>query len=397
MIQLSDGYLYGTTFQGGNPTSTGGSPMQNTTSFGTVYKVATDGSGFTLLHAFTGGIVFGTNGITSVGDGEAPECDLIQAAPDGDLYGTTYYGGPGNAGTVFQIKPDSHGVFSANSPFGTIAALNSNTGNQLPGGVIQASDGNLYGTTLTNGPGGSGDGSVFQIMPDPSTGKFDAIPDSQLTYGVSSPDPFTEIYTFLGHYAPGNPDSPLIQGLNGQLYGESLVGGQLANGTGAGGTVFAIDAGLPYINSVTTPGGASSIPPTATSIMVHGVNLVGTPPIVIVNGRAATVTAQNFTNTADETLTVTPASALIAGSNANSVLVTNAAPDGRPTNRKLFSVTAPAPTISSVDYAAGATVFTIHGTNFVNGSTKTTTSQVTIDGSASDITGRDHRHRPHPD
>ena len=70
-------------------------------------------------------------------------------------------GGRGTRGTVFQIKPDAHGVFSANSPFGTIAALSNNTGKEIPGGVIQASDGNLYGTTLTGGIGGIGQRQRF--------------------------------------------------------------------------------------------------------------------------------------------------------------------------------------------------------------------------------------------
>ena len=117
--------------------------------------------------------------------------------------------------------------------------------------------------------------SVFQIMPKPSTGTFDAVMDP-LSYGVITQTPSPPFTRSWARAAGLN--GPLVQGLNGRLYGESLDGGQLADGSGAGGTVYAIDAGLPYINSVTTPGGASAIPVTATSIMVHGVNLVGAPP-----------------------------------------------------------------------------------------------------------------------
>jgi uncharacterized repeat protein (TIGR03803 family) len=82
VIEGRDGALYGTTSEGGSGPDHSG--------YGTVYRI--DGSGtITTLHRFTGA------------DGEAPYGDLIEAS-DGNLYGTTYFGGPLGGGVVFRIK-----------------------------------------------------------------------------------------------------------------------------------------------------------------------------------------------------------------------------------------------------------------------------------------------------
>src|SRR5881394_3295235 len=79
----SDGWLYGTTIFGGVADK------------GTVFKIARDGTGYLTLHQFTG-----VNG-----DGSSPAAALIEGS-DGALYGTTYYGDNGNAGTIFEVKQD---------------------------------------------------------------------------------------------------------------------------------------------------------------------------------------------------------------------------------------------------------------------------------------------------
>jgi uncharacterized repeat protein (TIGR03803 family) len=83
LIQGSDDMLYGTT------------PLGGAVGCGTVFRIAPDGSGFTLLHSFTGAPT----------DGASPADDLIQSA-DGTLYGTTETGGSLDRGTVFQMAPD---------------------------------------------------------------------------------------------------------------------------------------------------------------------------------------------------------------------------------------------------------------------------------------------------
>ena len=86
LIQGSDGALYGTTFG-----SVSNSPLPGG-SYGTVFRVNPDGSGFTTLVSFTGP------------DGANPAASLYQG-PDGTFYGTTYNGGPLGGGVVFRLDP----------------------------------------------------------------------------------------------------------------------------------------------------------------------------------------------------------------------------------------------------------------------------------------------------
>jgi uncharacterized repeat protein (TIGR03803 family) len=102
------------------------------------------------LYSFTGG----TN------DGSSPN-GLVQAS-DGNFYGMTYYGGANGEGTVFQI-----------STTGALTTLYSftggNDGSYPTVGLVQGSDGNLYGTTSGGIYGGqNGFGTVFSItLPGP--------------------------------------------------------------------------------------------------------------------------------------------------------------------------------------------------------------------------------------
>src|SRR5205085_7340266 len=78
VIQASDGKLYGVT------------PLGGTNNKGIIYRMALDGTGFTVLYNF------------NTTDGANPNGGLLQAS-DGNLYGTTGSGGAHNAGTVFQL------------------------------------------------------------------------------------------------------------------------------------------------------------------------------------------------------------------------------------------------------------------------------------------------------
>ncbi len=129
LIQAPDGNFYGTTGAGGYNAGSFGA--------GTVFRMTPDGT-VTPLHVFTGGV-----------DGSSPLAALILAT-DGNFYGTTSAGGEFNRGTVFWLTPD--GVLTVLHSF----AGSPNDGADPIGGLVQGSDGNLYGMTSHGGLQGKG-------------------------------------------------------------------------------------------------------------------------------------------------------------------------------------------------------------------------------------------------
>jgi uncharacterized repeat protein (TIGR03803 family) len=144
-------------------------------------------------------------------DGSYPVAGLVQGT-DGNLYGTT-------SGTVFTITPS-----------GMLTTLHSfdGTDGAFPNGLTQGTDGNFYGTTRAGGAYDHGDGTVFTITPS-------GMLTSLYSFCPNSPS-CTDGY---------EPVAGLVQGTDGNFYGTTQYGG--ANDTcGLGcGTVFEI-----------TPGGA---------------------------------------------------------------------------------------------------------------------------------------------
>ena len=138
-------------------------------------------------------------------NGDFPEGGLIQAT-NGNLYGTTWSGGVNGYGTVYEITPS-----------GTLTVLHSfcsltycvDGANPL-GTLVQASNGDLYGTTQTGGTGGfglGGSGTIFKIA----------------TSGV-----FSTLYSFCSqsNCTDGStPQAGLVQVANGDLYGTTFSGG----------------------------------------------------------------------------------------------------------------------------------------------------------------------------
>jgi uncharacterized repeat protein (TIGR03803 family) len=128
-LVLSGDVLYGTTITGG------------TYSGGCVFKINTNGSGFARLHDFNAAI-----------DGSAPYGSLILSGTV--LYGTTRFGATGNAGTVFKMNTDGSG-YSTLMEFGCVG-----NGSEPCGALLLSGD-VLYGTTLY---GGTYDqGTIFSI------------------------------------------------------------------------------------------------------------------------------------------------------------------------------------------------------------------------------------------
>lgn len=136
LIKGIDGNFYGTTHQGGQ------------TGNGSVFQITPDGA-FTTLHFFG----------TFAGDGTDSVAALHQE-PGGNFYGTTATGGAYNAGTIFEITPA--GALTILYNFGATDGHNVNARGARPtAGVILGQDGNLYGTTYYGGSGA--DGTVFAL------------------------------------------------------------------------------------------------------------------------------------------------------------------------------------------------------------------------------------------
>ncbi len=179
VVQGIDGNLYGVTTVGG------------TASDGIVFKVTLQGS-LTVLHNFKDGSV--TN------DGTGPTTQLIQAS-DGNFYGTTSSGGSASYGVVYKIA--STGTMTILHSFGDGSVTND--GKNPQSALLQASDGNFYGTT--NAGGSAGLGAIFKMTPQ-----------GQVTI----------LHNFGDGSVSGdgqNPQAPLIQTTDGNLYGTTKAGG----------------------------------------------------------------------------------------------------------------------------------------------------------------------------
>jgi uncharacterized repeat protein (TIGR03803 family) len=175
VLQATDGLLYGTTSYDNGPPSTG-----------TIFRVSIAGD-FETLHVFTGS------------DGADCFAPLIQAT-DGRLYGTCWGGGAFNAGCIFSIGLDG--------TFELVHSLVFDTeGGQAYAGLVQGSDGQLYGAASR---GGRNDrGTIFTLSLDGN---------------------FHVLHVFSG--ADGaNPRAELVQGPDGLFYGTTTYGGAVEDGT----------------------------------------------------------------------------------------------------------------------------------------------------------------------
>jgi uncharacterized repeat protein (TIGR03803 family) len=204
MVQGVDGNFYGISFQGGSNTGCFDGPERYC---GTVFKITPAGE-FTTLYNFCSQ--------SNCSDGANPIGALVLSG-DGNFYGVTSTGGSGatdcdgGCGTVFKIT--TAGVLTTLHVFCSQSGCPD--GNYPGTGLVQATDGNFYGTTIN---GGILAGTVFKITPT----------------GV-----LTTLYDFCGQTSCPDgavPESTLVQGRDGNLYGTSTGGGI----HGDGGTIFNI-------------------------------------------------------------------------------------------------------------------------------------------------------------
>lgn len=198
LLPASDGALYGTTWWGGGMGSSG-----------TAFRLSLDGTGYTVLWNF----------LATGGDGSNPQ-DALALATNGCLYGTTQNGGAYDQGAVFKMNPDGSGYSVLHSFAGTNGPGPLPDGALPAAGLIQGTDGALYGTTpydyeyeggtAANGfYGVSGNGTIFRLNPDGSG--------------------YRVLKNFTGGGTGEGPSGALVQATNGLLYG-----------TTGGGALFSI-------------------------------------------------------------------------------------------------------------------------------------------------------------
>jgi len=138
-------------------------------------------------------------------DGNGPYGSLIQAT-NGNYYGTTRNDG-GGGGCVFEITPS--GTVTILHSFGVIAE----DGYYPTAGLVQGTDGAFFGTTTAGGGNGGGYGTVFKISPQGTYTKLHSFRDGSVTNDGSG------------------PTTSLVEGADGNFYGTTPGGGSAGDGT----------------------------------------------------------------------------------------------------------------------------------------------------------------------
>jgi len=268
LIQANDGNLYGTTQNGGNTACSSGC--------GTIFQITPNGK----LATFS---FNGTNG-------NGPLAGLVQAA-NGDFYGVSG-GGANGSGTVFKFTPKGG--------FTTLFNFNGANGNDPTGTLIQATDGNFYGTTESGGY--VNEGTVFKITPSGtlttlhefSGGADGALPVAGLIqatdgnlYGTTWGDAYQNLnegtvfkITLSGKLTTlhsfdttdgANPQGGLVQGTDGNFYGATEEGG-----TSNYGTVFKMTPKGKLTTLHSFSGGTGGDTPVCTLVQATDGNFYGT-------------------------------------------------------------------------------------------------------------------------
>ena len=159
-----------------------------------IFKVNADGGNYSVLYHFTNGL----DGGTALG--------VLQQGADGTLYGTSFVGGTNGFGTIFSVTTNG-------ANFKVLHAFALGDGANPVAGLIQGSDGALYGTTSNSGTNGfaSSGGTIFKLD----------------TNGNN----FQVLHTFTGSPSDGDVAlSGLVEGLGKFLYGTTYLGGNSGGG-----------------------------------------------------------------------------------------------------------------------------------------------------------------------
>lgn len=224
LAEASNGKFYGTTWSGGTgPYEPGGG--------GVVFEITAAGK-FTTLYSFCSQV--------NCVDGSNPIAGLVQAR-NGNLYGTTYFGGSncvngGGCGTVYEITPAGN----LSTLYNFCSQTNCSDGLFPVAGLVQAADGNFYGTANQGGldtnqclDGTASCGTIFKITPEGT---------------------LTALYSFCsqtGCADGANPKATLLQATDGTFYGSTFLAGDATCPGGVGcGTIFSLSVGLgPFVQA----------------------------------------------------------------------------------------------------------------------------------------------------
>jgi uncharacterized repeat protein (TIGR03803 family) len=161
---------------------------------------------------------------TGGNDGGTPN-GLVQGT-NGALYGTTQLGGTNFGGTIFTL--------TTNGPVTTLLSFKGTNGSKPLSALVQGPSGDFYGTTEFGGVAGAG--TVFKF---------------------NSSGSLTSLYSFTGDLDGSNPFAPLAQGTNGNFYGTTEAGG-----TNGYGTVFRISTNGVFASLYSFTNGADGSGPT---------------------------------------------------------------------------------------------------------------------------------------
>jgi len=323
LVQASNGSFYGTTYYGG------------ANDMGTVFSISPSGA-FKTLYTFG----------TQSQDGGYPQASLVRAN-DGSFYGTASgYLGPG---TVFKITP--------NGALTTLYRFCSQPGcvdGSVPGPLILANDGNFYGTTKFGG-NISDEGTVFKITPAGTlttlysfcsqpfctdgasategviqatdgnlygTASFGGVNGEGTLFRITLAGKLTTLYNFCSRSGCTDGAVPfgLIQATDGNLYGSTFNGGlddSCSLGLGCG-TIFSLSLGLsPFVET------GPSFGKVGAAVKILGNDLTGATSVTF-NGTAASFTVRSATfikttvpagATTGPVLVVTPSGTLTSNAN----------------------------------------------------------------------------------
>jgi len=293
LIQASDGNLYGLTSNGGYLTN------------GTIFRVSPTGE-FTVLHYFCLNSSCGS-------DAPAPT-GLIQGI-DGNLYGTTRFGGPHNGGVLFKLT--LAGEYSVIYNF---CSLSDCLDGGAPTGLVQDANGNFFGANYAGGSDGYG--TVFELTSKNRytvLANFDFVLGTPLGLTLASDGNFYGTTQGASNYGTGGtvfevtpkgrvtflnvfgnscaldtgwyPDGPIFQNTEGTLYGATAYGNSMGdcnpNGDGYG-TIYSVTGLTPLVETAPVAG------PVGQSVIILGNGLTGSSSVTF-NGVSAAFTVESDT------------------------------------------------------------------------------------------------------